>query len=119
MNIYKRLNNWTTNGDFVDVNNEVDLSEFKLKEIPLKFGTIHGNFLINDNYLTSLENCPKIVLGTFACNGNYLTSLENCPTFILNHFGCFWNKIFPQNFHYILGNVCGKIYGAGNNRIII
>ena len=32
-----------------------------------------------NNKLTSLEFCPKIVLGNFNCSENMLTSLEFCP----------------------------------------
>ena len=52
----------------VNVKGDVDLHEKYLKEIPIKFGTVTGNFDISKNDdITSLENAPTEVGGDFIC----------------------------------------------------
>lgn len=77
----------------VDVVGEVQLGSFHNTKLPVKFGTIDGDFIINGCGLTTLENCPNIVKGRFACHHNkalksavggpeYVygsADFENCP----------------------------------------
>lgn len=55
--------------------------------LPLKFGTVTGNFKIDDKSITSLEGFPKFVdgeLGIRDCKN--LTSLKGCPESIGGRF---------------------------------
>jgi hypothetical protein len=77
-----------TRGLEVNVSGSVNLYSKELKEIPIKFGTITGNFRCDNNQLTSLKNCPKVVKGDFICAYNKLKSLEGCPEIIGGNFCC-------------------------------
>jgi hypothetical protein len=50
-------------------------------EIPedIQFNICSGNFFIRDNYLKSMNGCPKIVKGDFMVDGNKLVNLDGCP----------------------------------------
>jgi hypothetical protein len=63
-------------------NNEV------LKMIPVKFGTVTGDFSCVDLQLTSLENSPVNVGGSFYCSKNKLTSLVDGPKKVGDFFDC-------------------------------
>jgi hypothetical protein len=77
----------------VDVDGNVDLSGKNLKELPLKFGKVSGNFFCNTNQLTSLEGCPTTVGKDFSCDNNKLTSLKGCPTTVGGYFWCDNNQL--------------------------
>ena len=73
------VKNYTINNDLtVDVRDHINLSNKELKEIPLKFGTVSGNFNCSHNKLKNLEFSPKEVGGSFDCSYNKLTSLKDC-----------------------------------------
>lgn len=80
----------------VDVKHSVYLENkrFKDDKLPLKFGSIEGNFYCDNCGLTTLENAPHTVEGIFSCSKNNLTSLKHCPKKIDNGFYCHQNKIF-------------------------
>jgi len=88
-----RIENYTINSDgSIDVDGDVNLHEQKLKELPIKFNTVSGNFICNDNQLTSLVGCPTTV-GGFDCVKNQLTSLVGCPTTVSGYFDCGHNYL--------------------------
>ena len=90
-----KIYNYIINEDLtVDVNSDVDISNKKLKEIPVKFGKINGiSFNCSNNNLTNLEGCPDVIYGSFYCNYNNLTSLEHCPQVIKGSFDCANNEL--------------------------
>ncbi len=74
------IRNYTINTDgSIDVSGDVELGALNLDKIPLKFNIVSGYFNISNNYITSLEGCPKYIGETFYCNSNKLTSLEYFP----------------------------------------
>jgi hypothetical protein len=80
----------------VNITGDVDLRyRFKtsklVKTIPVQFGIVNGNFLIEDRKLTSLKNAPYRVDGTVSFVNNKLTNLIGCP------------KIIKENL-YLAGN---------------
>ena len=98
----------------IDAFQDVNIATKNLKEIPLNFNIIEGNFACSDNklitlkgcpkevkgnfychinQLTSLDGCPKIVRGSFWCSNNQLTSLKGCPKEVLRNFNCSDNKV--------------------------
>ena len=88
-----RIRNWHINGEgLVDVENDVDLYDRELTEIPIKFGKVEGYFNCSGNKLTSLEGCPKIVGGNFYCYVNKLTSLEGSPKIVRGNNYSFHNN---------------------------
>jgi hypothetical protein len=65
----------------------------KISRLPIKFGTVTGNFNCTNNELTSLEGAPKEVGGNFACSRNNLTSLVRSPVKVGNNFSCMENYL--------------------------
>jgi len=62
----------------VNVNKKVNISNLKLKEIPVKFHTVMGNFDCSMNFLTTLENIPTALHGKlFCCFNKKMTSLKS------------------------------------------
>lgn len=93
------VKNFTINDDMiVDVKGDVILSKKELLYIPIKFGIVYGDFLIESNFLKNLIGCPKKVMGVFSCNRNRLISLEGCPDFVGKDFYCCENKLESLNF---------------------
>ena len=86
-----RIKNYTINdkGE-IDVDTNVMLYKKDFKELPYKFGTIIGSFIIHScKNLTSLKNCPNTIESWFACSGcTKLDSLEGCPKEVNGDFFC-------------------------------
>ena len=82
------------NGDGTfDVKGDMDLSEMKLKRIPIQFRNVGRDFYCSDNSLTSLEGAPSSVGGGFSCSNNSLTSLEGAPSSVGGSFYCSYNSL--------------------------
>ena len=87
------IKNYTINEDkSIDVNNNVYLGHNNLIKLPLKFGSVVGNFDLSRNNLTTLEGAPETVGGGFNCSYNNLTTLEGSPRRVNGSFDCFNNK---------------------------
>ena len=94
--ICKKYNiiNYTINSDMsIDVDGHVLMRGKGLKEIPLNFNRVNGDFLCNFNLLKSLKGSPKIVESTFFCGNNLLKSLEYSPEYIGHSFYCGRNQL--------------------------
>jgi hypothetical protein len=109
--IIKKLNKnksakYTLNTDnSIDVEGNVDISSLNLKEMPVKFGKVTGNFNCSDNDLTSLKHCPTTIVGDFYCSSNELTSLEHGPITISGDFYCSNNLLTSlEHGPTVLGN---------------
>ena len=101
-------------GYVVNVNKSVDISNYKLKSIDIKFNEINGLFDCSFNQLSSLEGCPNITNG-FLCAYNELISLESCPTIVNGDFDCSNNQL--NSLKYAPKKVNG--FYCGNNRLTI
>ena len=108
------IENFTIHDGLVNVDDNVYLHEKGLSKIPVKFGEVFGVFSCNNNFLTSLENCPIKVGGDFYCFNNKLTSLENGPIKVGGDFSCGNNKLtsLEHSPKYV-----GGCYFCYNNRI--
>lgn len=122
-----RIKNWSLVDGLVNVDGNVSLTLSKITNIPLKFGTVTGNFSCSSNYLSSLEGCPDRVGGEFDCRFNEITSLEGCPKSVNGDFYCYDNNIREfTGIKYIggelicynnpIGNIW-KIINSDNNRL--
>ena len=80
-------------GKKVNVTGDVYLEELGLKEIPITFGKVGGNFDCSDNVLTSLIGCPTEVIGNFYCSDNELKFLVGCPSEVGGDFKCKYNRL--------------------------
>ncbi len=89
------IKNFSINEDgSIDVNGDVNLNGKNLKEIPIKFNKVNGDFVISNNYhLRSLVNCPIEVTGVFDCSHCLMESIHDCPTKSVGHFNCRLNKL--------------------------
>jgi len=88
------IKNYTVRPDgTVDVDGSVSLSRRGLTEIPVKFGSVSGDFWCDYNKLTSLKGSPSRVEGDFSCNNNKLTSLSYAPSIVGGHFYCNNNQL--------------------------
>ncbi len=97
-----KIINYTINDDLsVNVNINAYLSFNKLKEFPVQFNKVNGNFWCFCNQLTSLKGSPKEVNGDFWCSNNQLTSLKYSPKRIKGWFSCYHNKLKEIELQYI------------------
>ena len=98
--------NYSINSDgTVDVDGDVDISGGWIEKIPLKFGSVTGDFLCQSNELTTLEGGPKEVGGNFNCSVNELTTLKGAPIRVGGNFDCYKNNLTslegaPENIDY-------------------
>lgn len=88
-------------GFSVDVHISIELSYEDVQELPFKFGKIDGNFYVNGNNLTSIENGPDYVSGDYRCDSNIITSLKGAPRYVGGTFCCGANLLtsleyFPE-----------------------
>ena len=71
------ITNYTINSDgLVDVNGSVSLSHLSLRSLPVRFGSVTGDFHCSYNNLTSLEGGPYQVGGNFHCIGVNLIQIQ-------------------------------------------
>jgi hypothetical protein len=101
------IENYTINNGVVDVEGYVNFEYLGLHELPLKFGSVSGNFDCTGNKLTSLEGCPDYIGGNFFCGSNDLTSLEYCPSVVKGNIDCCANSI--ENLDHFPSEVGGWI----------
>ena len=80
-------------GKYVNVKKDVNLIENYLTKLPIRFGTVGGDFDCSYNSLTSLEGAPEKVGGYFYCGNNNLTSLVGAPKVVGGDFYCDNNKL--------------------------
>ena len=60
----------------------------RVDQLPIKFSSVTGDFIISDNSLTSLEGSPTYVGGDFDCSDNKLTSLKGSPSIVDGMYNC-------------------------------
>ena len=109
--VERLIKNYIRNGSKGDlVLSELPMRLTKLPPI-LKDITVNGWFNCSLNNLTSLENCPKIVIGNFYCSYNNLTSLEGAPQKVDRHFICHSNDVkFTEEQVRAVCDVKGTVY---------
>ena len=107
--------NYTNNPDgSIDVDGNVHLNDKELKELPLKFNKVTGDFKCHNNQLTSLKGSPQEVGGEFYCHYNQLTTLEGCPQKVGGAFICGNNQL--TTLQYAPQAVSG-IFSCSNNQL--
>lgn len=104
------ITDYSINGDgSIDVYSTVDLTNKKLKKIPIKFNRVIGNFFISYNLLEDLENCPKSIYGNFDCDHNKLITLKGCPFEVWGDFYCSYNEKLTS-IDYLTKHISGKFH---------
>ena len=101
-----KITNYTVNDDgTIDVNGNVDLSNYRLTQLPLRFNRVTGYFHCDYNKLTTLKGSPRWIGGYFFCSCNQLTSLEFSPDYVGGSFWC--------NNNQLTDNYCDTEIGGG------
>jgi hypothetical protein len=79
----------------VDVAGDFDGPHDKrITELPVQFGKVTGNFLINNcSHLKSLKGAPRTVGGNFDCRSCDLESLVGAPEEVGGYFACSYNEL--------------------------
>jgi len=77
----------------VNVHGDVQLVYTDVKQLPVSFGTVSGNFRCLFSSLTSLVGAPHHVGGYFICSNSELTSLVGAPQHVDGSFTCHHNKL--------------------------
>ena len=97
----------------IDVDDNVNLYNYRLTKLPLKFNRVNGWFDCSDNNLISLKGSPKEVSVFFDCSNNNLITLEGSPIEINGSFYCNNNNL--TSFEYIPKIIRGDFYCRFNN----
>lgn len=88
------ITEYTINPDLsVNVHHDIDFGWSGIKEFPLNFKSVDGDFNCNNNRLTSLKGCPEYVSGDFSCNRNKLTDLKYGPKRVSGTYYCHHNRL--------------------------
>lgn len=106
-------------GGIVDVDGDVTVDSRRIKKLPIRFGDVNGDFIINDGgILTTLEGSPercfnficryssienliggpKYVGGYYDVENSSLTSLEGAPEEVNGYFDCKENPLTSLEF---------------------
>ena len=110
------ITDYTINTDgSIDVDECVNLYNYRLTKLPLKFNKINGFINFSSNRLTSLEGSPMEINNSFWCNFNRLTSFEYTPKIIRGGLDCRFNNIktfehFPSYIKEYFGCLFNPIY---------
>lgn len=85
MDLYR----YSINDDLtIDTNDDVDLYNLKLSELPYKFNKVLGDFNMGMNNIDTLENCPNYVDDDFNCSLTYIKDLKFSPKEVGMSFEC-------------------------------
>ena len=88
------IQDWSISEEgLVNVDGFADLNYRNLTRLPLRFGTVTGNFYCDENQLTTLEGAPEKVGGHFYCSINQLTTLDGAPSWVGGDFYCSINQL--------------------------
>ncbi len=77
----------------VNIQGDLDLSNYKFKEFPIQFNHIEGDFIVAGVGLEKLTGSPKVVTGSFDCSRNKITSVAFGPHNVGGDFLCSYNKV--------------------------
>lgn len=101
----------------VYVQGSVEMDDVEIKELPVKFGTVTGDFSLYRSYLETLEGCPRRVGGDFNCSEcKNLKTLKGCPAEVGMDFSAHSN-INLETLEHATRNVKGKMYCDNNPKL--
>ena len=74
-NLEKIIKSWfkgeyDVNGGVYNTKGDVKIEGWKEEQLPIKFGSVGGQFVVRNTKLTTMENFPFVVRDTFFCVGN-------------------------------------------------
>lgn len=97
------------------INGYFDISNMNLISLKNSPDEIYGDFLCEDNMLTTLEDGPKIVHGKYFCNSNKLISLFGCPEEAEDSFYCYENQLTTLEY---APKIVKNHFNCKNNQLI-
>ena len=107
------IKNYTINIDgTIDVEGSVYLHNRELTKIPFKFGKVTREFDCSNNMITSLEGCPREVVGNFTCSVNLLKNLIGGPQEVGDCYYCYGNEL--ESLEGCAGDIGGSLYCRNN-----
>ena len=117
------IRNYTINPDgSIDVDDNVDICNYELTNIPIKFNKVSGYFNCSYNKLTSLKGSPKEVGSFFTCYDNKINDLKYAPNRIGTWFDCSVNNLknlknspTSKNLFFCEGNPLESLEGYNND----
>ena len=74
-----------------DVDGDVCFNDSYFSELPIKFGTVNGDFECDFTKLKTLKGCPHTVNGNFTCQENKIINLEGGPVKVMGRYDCSHN----------------------------
>lgn len=77
----------------VTVIDDVRIDNKQLKEIPVQFKLVSGDFICSNNELTSLRGCPEEIYRGFCCANNKLVNLVGGPFTVGDFYDCRHNSL--------------------------
>lgn len=93
-----KIKRYTINDDLsIDVDGNVRLFNKQLKDIPVQFGVVAGDFDCSMNPLNSLKGVPFEVKNNFTCSHIGLKTLDYAPHTVHQHFDCSNNLLTHLN----------------------
>lgn len=93
---------------------DINLWNKNLSQLPdLSMVVVQGNFICDNNDLTSLKGAPRSVGGNFSCNHNQLKDLQGAPKTVGGYFSCTHNQL--ADLYGAPQNVGGGFWCAYNN----
>lgn len=99
----------------VSVYGDVNISQMKLRELPINFNNIYGDFNCSYNFLSTLKGCPNFIEGDFNCNRNDLLIIDYVPQKITGNVYFLINNI--NRFDFPFKSVSGFIYLDGDTNV--
>lgn len=73
---------------------DINLWNKNLSQLPdLSQVVVQGNFICDNNNLTSLQGAPRAVGGNFSCDHNQLKNLQGAPKTVGGYFSCSHNQL--------------------------
>lgn len=94
----------------VDTNDSVTLRGIEKTHLPIQFGTVNGDFCLENCKLTSLKGVPYFVQGSFRCVNTDITSIEFAPMYIEHNLSISGSPILSfQNIHKHIKRIGGMV----------
>lgn len=86
----------------VDVHGSVDLSNCKLKYLPVQFSTISGDFDISNNCLTNLDNLPQYIKGVSNYDNNVYSKSNDIMKWLDKNNVCNYQLVQTKGYGYVV-----------------
>ena len=74
------INNFSIDANYhMSVEGNVEISHYFIKQLPIQFKEVRGDFKVAFTHITTMQGYPQIIGGNFESNSNCISSLEGLP----------------------------------------